>query len=61
MKVRSETGADSCSGKRNRCFAAQAYLQYVEQRNVDFSCQSAEMCQSKRTFMSSRTFMNNTG
>ena len=51
MKVRSETVQIRALAREIGVSPRRRTLQYVEQRNADFSCQSAEMCQSKRTFM----------
>jgi len=55
MKVRSETVQIRALAREIGVAPRRRTLQYVEQRNADFSCQSAEMCRR------SRTFMNNPG
>ena len=55
MKVRSETVQIRALARGIGCPPRKRTLQYVEQREVDFSSQSAEMCRR------SRTFMNNPG
>jgi len=58
MKVRSETVQIRALAREIGVSPRRRTLQYVEQRNADFSCQSAEMCQSKRTFMKLRFSTN---